>query len=451
MSFNDLLESLEEAIANTPPSINNEPEFIPCAPRQVTLRPSKLDPIVSSLDISENLEMAQVNYQLLRMYIDAIRPFDGNVFALNDFISACNALENNYAKPNDVPDNIHLNNFLLQSIKSKLHGQALAIVGCRFDLNSWKDIRKTLVDHFSDPRSVANLEHDLRQTTRRNNESLHDFGLRLQNLQSLLLAKVSQSNDGAAEKTAYTKIYQKLTLDTYTHSLPQNYQIMIRLSHFTTLEQAINLIAQEEQFNKTSRQTSPQNVNKINSYTNPNYNSKPQFPSQPINLPPRRIIQPNFPTNQQVFGRQNIPQNQNVFKQRPQNTQPFKPTPMSGVSVQPRQNYAQNSLTNRQNITPQFQQKTNSQVKQQFPWFKQSNPQNFVAQELHTAELDPTTGYNYYPEESNETPNPRFADLNTLDNNDLTLEELEEFPTQNEEYNEYVNFPNEPRNNQSLN
>lgn len=448
MSFNDLLESLEEAIAS--PSTNDEPENTVHIPIQAKLRPSRLVPTQTPASISQTSEMAQTNYQLLRMYIDAIRPFDGNVFALNDFVTACDALESSYAKPNDTPDNINLNNFLLQSIKSKLHGQALTIIGCRFDLNSWADIRKTLVNHFSDPRSIANLEHDLRQTARRNNESLHDFGLRLQNLQSLLLAKVSQSNDAAIEKTTYIKIYQKLTLDTYTHCLPQNYQIMIRLSPFTTLEEAINLVTQEEQFNKTARQTSSQNFSQTHPYTNQNYN-KPQFPSQPITLPPRRITQPNFPTNQQVFGRQNVTQNQNVFKPRTQNTQSFKPTPMSGVSVQPRQNYAQNPSTSRQNFTPQFQPKTNSQIKQQFPWFKQSIPQKFMTQELHTVELDPTVDYIHYPEESTEILNPRFADLNISETNELTPEELEEFQNQNEEYNENINFPNEPRNNQPSN
>lgn len=59
-----------------------------------------------------------VNYQLLRLYIDSIQNVDGNPYTLTIFISSCDNLIQNFYDNN----NAQLNSFLLRAIKSKLTG-----------------------------------------------------------------------------------------------------------------------------------------------------------------------------------------------------------------------------------------------------------------------------------------------------------------------------------------
>lgn len=233
-------------------------------------------------------------------------------------------------------------------------------------------------------------------------------------------------------------------------NLPNKYEDMLRFNpHINNIEQAMVFIDEQVKYDEYKRLylgNKPQTFNQ----RPPNHNFKrnpmnlpPQFsspvpyennfrqnnfPSQPINIQPRFPSQPQrFFTNQQVFGKP-----QNVFKpkQNNPNNNSQKPTPMSGVSTIPKQQFSQPGPS--QNIS-----------RPNFPsWYQPKPFPKYIAQELHHKNLDPTDNREvYFPDPNEETP---VFDPNTLeipDQTDFTYGEGDESEFFNAEYVDDVNFP----------
>ena len=64
-----------------------------------------------------------ISYQLLRLYIDSIRFYEGNTHTLRIFIDNCESLIANFARHTDDA----FNNFIIRAILGKLKGRALII------------------------------------------------------------------------------------------------------------------------------------------------------------------------------------------------------------------------------------------------------------------------------------------------------------------------------------
>lgn len=104
--------------------------------------------------------MAQpnVNFQLLRLYVDTIPTYDGNPHTLSIFLDNCINFVNTFYKENDQV----INNFLTRAIIGKLVGRALSLVGTRSqELKSWLDLKNALQSNFGDQRNLDSLEQDL--------------------------------------------------------------------------------------------------------------------------------------------------------------------------------------------------------------------------------------------------------------------------------------------------
>lgn len=304
-----------------------------------------------------------INTNLLTQHISLIPTFNGDANKLENFLSICDRFVVQYYKENEDD----FNSFILLAITSKLTNDAQNLIYSRPELNTWDLIKNALRISFGELRDRESLEQDLITITQHRNESLIDLSERIKLIRSKLNSKIrADSNLDANMKLIYLNQYDKLALNTFIRNLRGEIKTIIRLRNPSTIEQAISLVIEEENFNynatqlqKNSNQTTnklpvhkPNNPNtnfyrnynksypspmtyQISPYfnqqqTRPNFNlpnrnfqTPSTFPSQPINVQPRQITH-NYPTNRQVFGPP-----QNVFKPQPSRVINDKPEPMS--------------------------------------------------------------------------------------------------------------------------
>lgn len=94
-----------------------------------------------------------LNYQLLKIYINAIPNSDGTPSLLNDFIEACDGLIISYSNNN----NNEQNKFLFRTIKNKLKGQSQINISTRLEVETWSEIKQILIRTLGDPRDIDTI------------------------------------------------------------------------------------------------------------------------------------------------------------------------------------------------------------------------------------------------------------------------------------------------------
>lgn len=345
---------------------------------------------------SPNIRMCDA----LKATVSLLKTFDGNTNHLEAFINIIDTFYNRYHAGDESQKE-----FVNLAIQSKLVGEANDFILTRPDLTSWPTIREALRLKFGDPISRQNLTQQLMFAIRNKNESTLDYVHKLKALVHRISSKI-QSED-LDTNTKHTLIAQ--TELTATHNLmsnvPQELRTVLIIQNPVDLSTAQNLIVNYELINNqiSFKSHFNQNVNPHKSLPKPsstpfsqfhpqsqNYNyprhqqiNKP-FPSQPINIQPQmNRFQRQFPTNSRVFGKP-----QNVFK--PTNTSNFpKPTPMSGVSVQPRTPINQ-SMSRPNNFRPPSNQTNGNNY-----WRNDSHANPLVFQEItHLENPEETSGNN---------------------------------------------------------
>lgn len=378
----------------------------------------------------------QVNYNLLRLYIDTIPVFNGDAHTLEVFLEHCEHLLVTYKNPNEQDP---INGFLIRAIIGKLSGNALMLIGSRPEIRDWNSLKNLLRLSFGDNRNLDCLVQEMMALQPSKNESFLNFGQRIQRSRSAIASKLIALNLSKEERTFQIKNYDDLSLKTFIRGLSGRVQDMVRLRNPNSLEVAISYVLEEEnfmlnqkqfrgsqimqkpQFNNVrapsnAAQTPNQNFNSF-SYANPQnfyrpYQNMPQnsyqnsvqqrfqFPSQPIDIRPRQNMPPpKYFTNAQVFGSNRS----NVFKPTgkvPQN----KPEPMS--------------ISTRNTMIPRS---TNH--------FKPSGPRNFMSEELHNIDeaCDNQNSDSYQPED-NYFQNCNVNDFNGYEYNEIasTSDELQD-------------------------
>lgn len=189
--------------------------------------------------------VAQVNYQLLRLYVDTIPNFDGNPHTLSIFINNCTSLINTFYRPEDEI----LNNFIVRAIIGKLTGRALSLIGSRInELNTWQDIKNALELSFGDQRNLDCLVQDLISLTPGKSETPYNFGMRCQDARSLIFTKLNSLNLQQNDRILRIRNYEELALKTFIRGLSGQLQNNIRLRDPDSLEKAMTLVIEEENF-----------------------------------------------------------------------------------------------------------------------------------------------------------------------------------------------------------
>jgi hypothetical protein len=118
------------------------------------------------------------NLQLIKLHVDTVPQYDGNLTTLEIFISSCDHLFNTFGTDPTIAS------YLLRVVIGKLTGRAQALVATKTELNSWPLIKRTLRSCFGDQRNIDCLEQDLIFLRPFKNESPLNFGQRIQTVRS---------------------------------------------------------------------------------------------------------------------------------------------------------------------------------------------------------------------------------------------------------------------------
>lgn len=292
-----------------------------------------------------------VEYQLLRLYVDTIPHYDGNPNTLNVFVDNCENLISTFSDSN----NPALNGFIFRAIIGRLTGRALALIGPRTELNTWADVKNLLTQSFSDQRNIDCLEQDLIVLRPFKNETPYNFGMRCQDARSLIISKINSLPQGR-DKAIKIENYNKLALRTFIRGLPHFIQNNVRLRDPDTLEKAMSLVIEEENFLYSQNRSN--NLNSQNNY-------KPIQKNLPTNFRQpqtgRFQYNPNSPQKQHVSNfPQTAPQFSNVHQL--QSFPRFQNTPQS--------NYYRGPMQGK----PMWQPNTNFPT-QKHPYFQQKQYQ----------------------------------------------------------------------------
>ncbi|XP_057669154.1 uncharacterized protein LOC130901649 [Diorhabda carinulata] len=138
-----------------------------------------------------------LNWELFKLKLENIKPYDGNRNTLNKFINRCENLIETYSIYNDQD----INNHVLECIQEKLIDKAEMMVGNRIELNTWFKLKEALIQCFADRRDLDCILQELTRTRPFKNENLITFGNRLQLLKNQTIQRISNNlNLGEIDK-----------------------------------------------------------------------------------------------------------------------------------------------------------------------------------------------------------------------------------------------------------
>ncbi|KAJ8977651.1 hypothetical protein NQ317_017095 [Molorchus minor] len=336
---------------------------------------------------------------------------------------------------------------LLKPSKNKLKGRAQNLIASRSDLTTWIGIEQLLKLTFGDQRDLQYLTHQLTTIRPNRNERPYDFGLRIQELRAITITRIN--NDFPAQETRDLQIqnYNNIAKTIFITNLPIHTQTIIRMKNPASLEDALNFVLEEEEFQNFAKlhQTSFAKHNPmISQNIQPNRNLQHNFgfnqnqPNSsfnqnrnPQNQPNSNFNQNRNPQNQHNFGFQHNPsfnqnrntypayQGQNNFVPKPQYTNNYQTRPQfpsQPINIQSRP-IKQNFPTNRQ----VFGQSTRQNVwkPNQNKNLPNATPMSGVSYVNNTETIDNEPPYhNDSYQNNNEYENQRYEDVTLLEIND---------------------------------
>lgn len=309
---------------------------------------------------NSQIKMANITQLEINMAKDMLPEYSGGSKNLAYFIKQVESYINLLKKPEE---GCLFNVLLFEQVKSKLIGDARDVL-ITSNVNKWSELKISLLQRFGDPRSEELLVHDLTTCFQKHSESYEQYFENIKYKLQILLEHVSIRNPNNDIRISKENMYTNQALSTFKAGILEPYCTHLMNLNIMTLEQALyecrkfdNEKAQVSFMNFMRNRSKPtinkkpfnsnripnsNSNNKFNFYPafNRNYNVDNQqtssriFPRGPVNVQPRPIQQ-NYPTNSQVFKR----------------NQQQKPTPMSisTRNTSPRQQYQ-----NVQNPKPNF-------------------------------------------------------------------------------------------------
>lgn len=243
-------------------------------------------PILQVVNMPNENQQTVVDWNLFKIRIANIKPYDGNVDSLNSFLRSCDDFERAYRNINDP----NLHKLIFDLIKGKLVGKAEIFVGNRTELSNWGELKAALEQCFSDRRDLDCLVQELTRARPMKNENLVDYGTRLQLLRSQVAQRISNdTNMTLAEKTCQVSHYDKTALSTFIAGCTGTLRNNLHLKGPASLEDALAYVNQFENFEKLygNLEDKPKTVPKAIFNNNSNYN----------NFQPPRPFQSNLNSN----------------------------------------------------------------------------------------------------------------------------------------------------------
>lgn len=219
--------------------------------------------------------------------------FDGDCRQLPLFIKKCEYILQSFQGGNPQ------NEYLFHVITSRLAGEAANVVGERDQISTWSELKQLLRQQFGDPRTEECLVLELESIKINRGESYLDFCHRIQHVRSILFAKLDETIPDQTMRLAKQHIYTNTSLNVFLYNLPAYLVRLVRLRSVSTLEEALQTVLEEQNF---------QNV----------YNQKNQV-TKNNNNPPRQ----NFRTENRP--QYNLNYNNNDRRNSTSNRYPIQP------------------------------------------------------------------------------------------------------------------------------
>lgn len=383
----------------------------------------------------------------VRDYLDLIPHFDGDTSKLPVFLDTCEQVLGMLVQDN----NAQRIQFLMLHFRNKIVGKAAQVLAAR-NITTFPELKSLLLNTFGDQRNEESLLNDLMMLTQNHNESPSQFADRCISLRGLLLSKMQMANISQGLRQEKLILYNKMALRTFLSGLNAHLSHLLRCKEPASLEEAINMVVEEENMNYNRQQKlgAKNNLQKTDhsqirtTQINPRYNPNhfqtfpprphPQMTRPTINIP-HRVPNYFFPRNpQQTFQQRPFQNPQNFHRQVPQQ-QNFQRQNFSTP-----QNFPNFQNPQRFNFQPKNQQSypqpmdTSSGNTRRTGIPQTSNAPKWTAQELHLQEIPNTSSSkNEYEPDYYEEP---VYDAETLENSYYPEEYYSEnFPNYNDDEN----------------
>lgn len=352
-------------------------------------------------------------------YLKCVPEFDGNPAELQRYLSTSENIINAFYDVNNL--NNFQNSYIINSLINKLTGTAKIVINIQ-NVRSWIELKETLTNHFADQRDEQCLNRDLILMKQTPGEKPQQFFDRCLHLLNIICAFIDNHENSLDTKKVKREFYKTLTLRTFLAGLQDPLGTIIRGMRPQNLNEALQLIIEEENLRRFKSNNQNQNLHPQKQNINFNNTTQPKrfefvnnppnqskFPSQPIQYTTRPVNQKFF-THKQVFGNPKPPQNVNVFAPKRNFIPQSKPTPMS-------------------TSTRQSNQFGNNHFQNQNRFQNQKPRQNFISEELFNAENEndiisednfenENVCYQNYEEENDEEQQQNFQEIVEL--NDQT-------------------------------
>lgn len=194
-------------------------------------------------------------------FVEIIPVFDGDSRLLSLFIKKCEYILNTFkGSPTQ-------NQYIFHIVTSKLRGEAAKIVGERDHIRDWDQLKSLLIQYFGDPRTEECLAMELENLKINVGESYLEFTHRIQRLRSILYSKVNDNHVEHQIQLAKQNIYSNSSLNVFLYNLPIHLVRLVRLRNALTLEEALKIVLEEENFQLVYRSKNTQ----FNKFNNNNY------------------------------------------------------------------------------------------------------------------------------------------------------------------------------------
>lgn len=212
----------------------------------VPLEESILDISKKLVDLSIDLvfEKVKINENKMALTLDkmmAVLPtFNGNFKDLTSFIRVAELIFDKIPAADTTSEPV-----FLQVVLSKLTGDAQFLYKNGSSFATWALLKVELKKQFTKKLRTIDVERTLGQITHKNNESVHDFSLRLKEIWYLLCETLSDITDTTI-LDHYKKDFEIKIIDTFKNSLREPLRSWLKAKTFLSFLDAVEFAEKEE-------------------------------------------------------------------------------------------------------------------------------------------------------------------------------------------------------------
>lgn len=235
-----------------------EEQFLDSEAQNPPIVPGPSKPVTRSATASANAPKPEIELGILLKFI---KPFDGNREKLNPFIYNCQSA---FSLANDIQKPI-----LFKYILSQLEGRAESVCSIK-EFDSFEQFVEFLKQQFGEQKHYTHLLSELQDSKQQYNESVNNFGLRVETCLAKLLTEINISipTKRKTELAGRVAAMEDLALHSFIMGLQPRLSQVVRCRNPTSLNAAVNFaVAEEKLLHNSGKKTQSQSTNNDRSRT----------------------------------------------------------------------------------------------------------------------------------------------------------------------------------------